>query len=182
MNHELIYALLAGLAAGFAIAIGAVLVTRGFGTASVSMAAANRIQALEADFAALREDKADAERRLAAEERTAGRVASLDRELVERGVQVESLRNGKAVAETELAREKESAARTFDSLTRAEGRVAELEAVTHDSALRIEMLIGEKANAEESLAAKAASLQATQEQVEELRARLIFACTSQKPP
>ncbi len=101
---------------------------------------AERLRGLEAELAQLREAKAEAERRLAAEERTAQRVDGLERELGERTAQLESLREARNLAEIALARATEQAGNAAESLDLAQRRIAELDSAGRETAARLESL------------------------------------------
>jgi DNA recombination protein RmuC len=172
LSAEIAYVFLAALAAAVLVAAIVAAVMRRQQVAPPLSADADRVQVLEAEVVALREGKAEAERRLAAEERTAARVTGLEQQISERAAQLEALRGAKTAAEIELSRAKEAAERTSEALGESRARVTELEAAGREAALRTETLLAEKAKVEESLATRSANLEAAEAQVADLKNRL----------
>ncbi|MEQ9145448.1 MAG: DNA recombination protein RmuC [Parvibaculaceae bacterium] len=116
-----------------------------------------------AELATIRDAKAEAERRLAAEERTAARVPELERQLREQQELVTSLRDAKAKAETSLAEIETRLAERTEALTAVrreleQGRTQAEKAQAEVADLRTriagleETLEQERAKAEEKLA------------------------------
>src|SRR5258708_3706028 len=88
LSAEIAYVFLAALAAAVLVAAIMAAVMRRQQVAPPLGADADRVQVLEAEVVALREGKAEAERRLAAEERTAARVTGLEQQISERATQL----------------------------------------------------------------------------------------------
>jgi hypothetical protein len=93
----LIVAIVALVAAFLVVAF---LARRGSSAASL---ASVRVQGLESDLLAAREAKADLERRLAVEAEKSSRIPGLERSLIEKTTQVESLVQSKAAADAQVA-------------------------------------------------------------------------------
>lgn len=127
---------------------------------------------LAADAVSLREGKAEAERRLAAEERTASRVPDLERDVAQRLSQIDALKEAKGATERELASVKEGLVQTKSSLEESRQRVL----VLGNEVKEIEKVLGavrdEKAKAEESLAEASAILGEKAQIAESLKAEL----------
>lgn len=117
-----------------------------------------QLRSLEANVALLREGRSEAERRLAAEERTASRVPDLEREVAQRLAQIDELKEAKGATERELATLREGLAQTKRSLEESGQRVLELGNEVKETEILLGTVRGEKSKAEESLAAKCAAL------------------------
>lgn len=83
---------------------------------------------LDDELATLREAKAQAERMLAAEERTAARVPELERSLAEQSRQIDQLKDGRAAIERELATAREALSQTGRSFQESRLKVSQLDA------------------------------------------------------
>lgn len=171
MGVEFAYISLLALVAALVVLVLVILMRRHGGGAS-AVALSERAQALEVEVAQLRDGKGEAERRLAAEERTAGRVPDLERELRDHKTQLQAVGAAKAGIEIDLAKAKEAAAHVGEALDTSQKRIADLEAAGREAALRLEAVLAEKADVEEALAAKTASLDASGAQIIELKERL----------
>src|SRR5262249_52285375 len=135
LSVQAVYVFLAALVAAGLVGILVAILMRRAAPTSASSADADRLRTLEAEVVTLRDGKADAERRLAAEERTAARVPGLEGELAERTTQMESLREAKAAVEAQLARATENASRTTEGLGEAQ-RTLEAEQAKREEAVR----------------------------------------------
>jgi DNA recombination protein RmuC len=131
-----------------------------------------QIRSLGAELTSLREGKAEAERHLAAEERTASRVPDLERDVALRLAQIDALKEAKGATERELASVGEGLAQTKEALEESRRRILDL----GNEAKEMEKVLGtvrnEKANAEESLAGKFAALQLVETQLADLKTAL----------
>lgn len=123
LTVEIAYVFAAALSAAALVALVVVAILRRWGAAPASSTDADRVRSLEAEVAVLWEGKAEAERRLAAEQRTAARVSGLEQELGERRVQMDALRDAKAAVEIELSKTKETAERTGEALSATRAHV-----------------------------------------------------------
>lgn len=163
------------VAVAVAVSVAAILVLlvrRALSRAGSPRDVDERIQQLGADVFALRDAKADLERRLAVEEQKALRVPELERIAEARSQQIDALREGKAAAERELAASGEALAQARKSLSQMEARAAALADDIEAAGERHEMLRQEKSRLDESLAAKAETIAGMDAAARELRQRL----------
>lgn len=130
-----------------------------------SSGSTERLQQLEAEATRLREDKADLERRLAVEEQKASRVPEIERAAADRTKLAETLGEGKATAERQLAVSSEALTHVEMALKDVKARLA----IAEDA---LEVLRSEKAGLEEALASKTEALSRLEVSVEDVRGRL----------
>ncbi len=170
--NEFAYALGAGIAALLVIVLLILLLRRPAAAPLSAVGDAERLRALEGEVASLREGKSDAERRLAAEERTASRVPDLEQELARRAAQIDALKDAKAASDLALATANEGLAQIKRSLDESHQRVADIGAEVKVTEALLESARSDKAKADESLAAKAAALEAADLQIADLKGRM----------
>jgi DNA recombination protein RmuC len=132
----------------------------------------SRIQLLEADLLALREAKADAERRLAVSEERASRVPTLEGTLAEKNVLIDQLRDGRASAERDLAAMTEAVKQTREALGRALARSSELDAQLKETSERADFVRNERFKLEEELSKTEEAARHNAVTLVELRQRL----------
>jgi DNA recombination protein RmuC len=123
-------ALLAVVALAVVVALTAVWRRRADAAAGAEAA---RRAVLDGEIARLREGRTEAERRLAAEERTTARVPELERELVERDARIDGLREAKARADESLAQSTALLAEKSDAVDRLR-REIEIARASQDAA------------------------------------------------
>lgn len=162
MNPELIYVFVASLVA---VLVGATVVAAGLRrSAAPAGSDAEKLRTLEAELVQLRDGKADAERRLAAEERTAARIPILELELKDRSTQLDVLKEAKAEIERDLATAREALTQTTkssaESLVTIEKQIADLQ-----ERLRTEQAAHETARKE--AAERATKLASAEERLEQ---------------
>lgn len=109
METVLASALVAALVAAVLVAVILLLILKR--SAAGARADTERVRALEADVGGLREAKADAERRLAAQAEKASRIPILEQELTERARHIDAVREAKAKVDEALAAKSEAIAR-----------------------------------------------------------------------
>lgn len=117
-----------------------------------------RHEAADAEIATLRHDKAEVERRLAAEAERASRVPVLERELSERNLQVDHLRDARAAVERELATASEALAQTRRAMAEVQARLSAQETETRETKARLDAEGRAKAELEAGLADRGARL------------------------
>jgi DNA recombination protein RmuC len=131
-------ALVAGIAAIGAAVLFVILARRGL-SAAASLAD-DRLRGLESDIAALREEKAGLDRRLAVEEERSSRIPGLERGLAEKTAQMESLVQAKAAVETQLAASAEGLVRVEAALQDVSAKFKSAEQFREDLRTRLAAL------------------------------------------
>ncbi|HET6843900.1 MAG TPA: DNA recombination protein RmuC [Candidatus Angelobacter sp.] len=156
-------------AAAFVALLVAILVRQGAPTTTSGNTTA-RLAAIEGELVALREAKAEAERKLAVEVERASRIAGLEQAVAEKTQQANGLIQAKGAIETDLATRKEGLTRVEASLEETKGRLMAAEKGRDD--------IGrEKAQLESIIAEKSALLSEKTEALVQTRERLDQAST-----
>lgn len=170
---ELAYSLaVAAIAAVLAAILAVLLVLRRISTPSGAGAGPEALSRLTEEVSALKDARAELERRLAAEEQKALRVAELEAALRERSAAADGLRDLKADAEKDAATAREALEAAQTALAEMRARIGELQDEARDRASREDALIHAKAELESRLAARTEALSRTESIVTELRERL----------
>ena len=161
METVLVSALLAALVAAVLVGVLLLLYLKRSSPGAAAGPDFERVRALEADVVGLREAKAEAERRLAAESEKASRVLVLERDLSDRSRQLDVIRDAKAAADQDLARAKTALEEAGKAVVDARTRITSLEAVREA-----------KAKVDEALATKSEAIARVEKEAADLQQRL----------